>query len=230
MGANGTNRLERFLATEAGARFLADAETEAAAKEAAIEERRRLAADREELLRRKRERLPALDQRVEEADAEHERAREAERAAHRRECEARTAASSEHRYIYDGMRRIEAALTRTADPRLLAGIEEASEALRTWPDTRSRLRRFRRETATNWDGTETWTKRAGNNDAGLDALQAAIEGARKALERLALVPEPTEEAIAAGLAAVKDAVAATLGEPPPLVMVDYDPQGRPKAK
>jgi hypothetical protein len=72
-----------------------------------------------------------------------------------------------------------------------------------------------------------WVKRAGNNQAGLDALKKAIKDAGAAMERLALVAEPIEEAIAEGSAAVKAAVAAGQGAPPPIVMVDYDCHGQP---
>jgi len=230
MSKDGTNRLERFLATEAGTRFLEEAERDAAAKEGSVQQRRDLAADRDEFLRRRREVLPAMRRAVEAAERDLAVARKAMAAAQARRSDAGHAEFSEDFAISEGVRRAEIALTRTADPRLQAAVEEADEVLRTWSETYKNLHRFRSEKATSWDGTETWVKRFGTNEAGVDALKKGVEDAREALRKLMLVPEPGEDALEAAIANLHAAIDATHGDPPPLVLQQFDSNGKPVGK
>jgi DNA repair exonuclease SbcCD ATPase subunit len=230
MSMDGTNRLERFLSTVAGVRFLEEAEADADRKEAAVQQRRDIAAERDDLLRRRREVLPAMRRAVEAAERDLAEARKAMAAAQARRADAGHAEFSEDFAISEGVRRAEIALTRTADPRLHAAVEEADEVLRTWSETYKNLHRFRSEKATSWDGTETWVKRFGTNEAGVDALKKAIEDAREALRKLMLLPEPGDEAIEGSIANLHAAIEATHGDPPPLVLQQFDSNGKPVGK
>jgi hypothetical protein len=224
------NRLERFLSTGAGARFLEEAESEAAAKEAAVQKRRDLAAERAEFHRRETQVRPELARLAKEAWALANRAKAEYEALRKRAADVGRAVDSEFLSNLHGLRRTEADLLRSAPTRIVAAIEEADEALRGWSERRSALYRWRSEKAINWDGTEEFVKRYGTNEAGVDALKKAIEDARIALERLALVAEPAEEVIAQGIDRLKAAIAESHRDPPPLVMQQFDHNGQPVGK
>jgi hypothetical protein len=228
MSKDGTNRLGRFLATEAGTRFLEDAERDADRKETAVQQRRDISAERDELLRRRKDVLPAMHRTVEAAERDLAEARKAMLAAQARRADAGRAEFSEEFSISEGLRRAETALTRSADARILGTIEEADEALRGWSETYRNLYRWRSEKATTWDGVESWVKRYGTNEAGIEVLKKGVEDARAALHRLALTAEPGDEAIDAAVARCQAAIEACHGDPPPLVMVEYRSDGRPK--
>ncbi len=230
MTTNGTNRLETFLRTPAGERFLAEAEAAAAAKEAAVQARRDLATQREALLRRRRDVLPGLRERVAAREVVVAEAQAALRAARDALSDARSAAFHEDSSVRNGLGGAEFALRRSADPRLLAAIEEADDVHRAWPSLAGGLRRTRSERETSWNGTESWVRRAGSNQAGIDALHRDIEVAKAAIEPLALVAEPTDEQIAEALSRVAAAIAATKGDPRPIVLVEYDREGRPRSR
>jgi len=230
MSKDGTNRLEAFLRTPEGERFLAQSEADAARKEAAVQQRRDIAAERDEFLRRRREVLPAMRQAVEAAEGDLAAARKAMAAAQARRSDAGHAEFSEDFAISEGVRRAEIALTRTADPRLHTAVEEADEVLRTWSETYKNLHRFRSEKTSSWDGVETWVKRFGSNEAGVDALKKGVEDAREALRKLMLVPEPGDEAAQTSIANLHAAIEATHGDPPPLVLQQFDSNGKPVGK
>jgi len=230
MAKNGTRALEEFLETEEGERFLDEAKARARVKAEAIEMRRSLDAERSDLLRRQREVKPDLDRKAEEAWARAKRAKAEYTALREVAVDAGRAAHLEFLTVHDGIRRTETALLRSADARILAGIVEAGDVIRSWPDVSRKLFRSKSESASSWDGTDSWVKRAGNNQAGIDALRKGIEDAEKALELLAIEAEPSEEDIAEGIARVKAAIAAAQGDPPPMVMIDYDSNGRPKPR
>jgi len=227
MPKNGTNRLERFLATVAGARFIEDAERDAAEKEEAVQKRRDLAAEIAECRRRRREAVPALRRAVEAAERDLAEARAVMRAAQKRVTDARRAEFSEDYSIQEGLRRAEAALARTAHPRVLAALDEVDEALRTWHHTAARLQRWVSRKASNWDGTEEFVKYYGTNDSGVDAMKRRIEDAEKALHALLLVAEPEDAAVEVAVAEARAAIAASAGDPPPVEMREFDHLGQP---
>jgi hypothetical protein len=230
MSKDGPNRLERFLHTDAGVRFLEDAERDAAAKEDSVQNRRDIAAERDEYLRRRKDVLPAMRQVVEAAERDLAEARKAMLAAQARRADAGRAEFSEEFSISEGVRRAEIALTRTADPRLQAAVEEADEVLRTWSETYKNLHRFRSEKATSWDGTDSWVKRFGTNEAGIDALKKDVEDARETLRRLMLIAEPGADTLEAAIGTLHAAIEATHGDPPPLVLQQFDSNGKPVGK
>ena len=230
MPKDGTTRLERFLDTEPGQRFLEEAERQAAVKEEGIADRRALAAELAEWHRRRREVEPELDRVAQAAWEVANRAKAEYEALRDKASDAGRASHLEHMAIYDGVRTTEARLLRSADRRTLAATEEADEVLRTWSETYKNHHRFRSEKATSWDGTDTWVKRYGTNEAGVDTLKKGIEGAQATVKKLMLVPEPADEDIETAVAKVRAAIEATHGDPPPLVLQQFDSNGKPVGK
>lgn len=227
MSKDGTNRLEAFLRTPEGERFLAQSEADAARKEAAVQQRRDIAAERDEYLRRRKEVLPVMRRTVEAAERDLAVARAAYRAAQDQASDARRAESGEDYAIHEGLRRVEIALTTTADSRVIAAIEDMDEALRTWHHTSAKLHRFESRKAVNWDGTEEFVKFFGDNEAGVDAMRQRIEAAEKALRALALLPEPEDAAVEAAVSEARAAIEAIDGIPPSVMVREFDHEGRP---
>jgi len=202
---NVKDRLARIFETGGADELLTELERQAAAKEAAAEERRAAVARIDELLARRAERLPKLETAERAATEAHAAAVAVVKEKLRAKVTARTALSAERSSIDDELDRLRVTLARTCHPRVAAAIKRLDASFSDWGKHQERLVRWEIETVEvapdrsdplyggmRAHGLKYRKKRFGSNHAAVAALREDLIVARKELMRLALVPSPTD--------------------------------------
>lgn len=190
---------KRIFETPGGRKVFGDLERQADEKDRVIARRREVVAKIAESRRVQREDVPKAEALIAPADAELAAAREAFRKARVRREELGRAAHNLFMRCVDEVRRAEAELRFTSDPRLKDAHELLIEAAGKWHHAAHEL--AKRELHGEFMNAHYVI----TNQTEIDALRTRVEASLTQVDALRLLPDPSEEEI---VAAVTEANAA----------------------
>lgn len=185
---------KRIFETPGGRKVFGDLERQADEKDRVIARRREFVAKIAEARRVDREDVPRLEALVAPADAELAAARESLRRARVRREDVGRAAHGLHMRCYDEIRRAEAELRRTSDPRLSDAHEILIEASAKWHHAYNEL--ARRELHGEFMNAHYVI----TNHEELEGLKSRVAASLRAVDALRLQPDPAEDEIVAVIA------------------------------